>query len=104
MMIRHLVALRFDAVISEDAKASLFTDLDAFQGLIDGVLDFQTRQNVSPEVSVAHGFQDLFWFDFRDEAVRDQYLAHPKHIAIGARLVAACEGGMDGVTVLDFAV
>ena len=103
-MIRHLVALRFDAEISEDVKAPLFDDLGALQNHIDGILDFQTRQNVSPEVSVVHGFQDLFWFDFRDDAVRDQYLAHPKHIAIGARLVAACEGGMDGVTVLDFKV
>ena len=44
---------------------------------------------------------DMFWFDFRDVAVRDTYLADPTHQAIGARLVAALEGGADGVFVCD---
>jgi hypothetical protein len=53
---------------------------------------------------VVRGLHDLFWFDFRDEAARDAYLADPAHKKAGARLVAACEGGRDGITVLDFEV
>ncbi len=33
---------------------------------------------------------------------RDAYLAHPDHGRAGARLVAALQGGTDGLFVLDF--
>ena len=49
-------------------------------------------------------FRDLFWFDFRDTAVRDAYLVDEVHQAIGARIVAELEGGADGVFVMDFEV
>ena len=103
-MIRHIVALRFADSVSVDEKAALFGDLAGLQDLFEGALDFQMRRNVSPETAVVHGFADLFWFDFADETVRDAYLSHPTHQAVGARLVAACEGGVDGITVLDFEV
>ncbi|TIN72574.1 MAG: Dabb family protein, partial [Mesorhizobium sp.] len=44
-----------------------------------------------------HGFT----IDFRDAAARDAYLAHEAHQRAGARLVAALEGGTDGLMVLD---
>ena len=50
------------------------------------------------------GFRDVFWFDFRDVAVRDAYLDDEVHKGIGARIVAATEGGPDGVFVCDFEV
>ncbi len=31
------------------------------------------------------GFKDAFWFDFRDEAVRDAYLVHPSTRRSGQR-------------------
>jgi hypothetical protein len=102
-MIRHLVALRFRAGTPEADKAALMRDLAGLSGRIDGILDFQVRANVSVEDAMVRGFRDLFWFDFRDEATRDAYLADPEHRAIGARLVAALEGGADGVFVCDFA-
>ena len=37
-------------------------------------------------------------------AMRDAYLADPVHQAIGARIVAAAEGGIDGVFVFDVVV
>jgi hypothetical protein len=57
--------------------------------------------NVSPE-PFARGFTHGFTIDFRDAAARDAYLAHPDHGRAGARLVAALEGGTDGLFVLDF--
>ena len=50
------------------------------------------------------GFRDLFWIDFRDTGVRDVYLQDAQHQAIGARLVAELEGGIDGVFVMDFEI
>ena len=101
-MIRHLVALRFKDGVSAEVKQTLYDDLAALDGHIDGIIDFQFRSNVSVEDPVVRGFRDLFWFDFRDTRVRDVYLEDAKHQAIGARIVAETHGGIDGVFVMDF--
>jgi hypothetical protein len=97
------VALRFRAGTTDATKAALYADLGALRDHLDGILDFRTGTNLSPEDDVVRGFRDLFWFDFRDAAARDAYLADAAHRAIGARLVAEVEGGADGVFVIDFA-
>lgn len=102
-MIRHIVALRFKADITAQAKAALYTDLAALRDQIPGVLTFHAGPNVSVE-PLSRGFDDLFWFDFRDAAVRDAYLIHPAHQAVGARIVAETEGGVEGVFVFDIEV
>ena len=103
-MIRHLVALRFRHGTPQETKETLYTDLAGLSGHIDGILDFQHRANVSVETPLVRGFDDLFWFDFRDATVRDTYLDDAAHQAIGARIVAELEGGADGVFVFDFEV
>ncbi len=99
-MIRHIVALRFRAGTSDAIKAGLYDDLAALHGHIDGILGFHSGPNVSVE-PLSRGFDDLFWFDFRDVDVRDAYLVDPAHQAIGARIVAQTDGGIDGVFVFD---
>ena len=103
-MIRHLVALRFKSGTSEVTKNSLYNDLAGLSGHIDGIMDFQTRSNISVEDPLVRGFRDLFWFDFRDIKVRDIYLEDETHQAIGARIVAELEGGIEGVFVMDFEI
>ena len=103
-MIRHLVALRFKAGTPAETKQALYDDLAALDARIDGILDFQSRANVSVEDPLVRGFRDLFWFDFRDTGVRDTYLDDQVHKAIGARIVAELDGGADGVFVMDFEV
>ena len=98
-MIRHIVALNFTDGTSDEVKQGIYDDLAALK--IDGIVDFQARKNVSVEDAVVRGFWDLFWFDFRDVAVRDAYLANAEHQAIGTRIVANCAGGADGVLVMD---
>jgi hypothetical protein len=103
-MIRHIVALRFRAGTSKETKLGLYRDLAALAGHIDGIVDFRHFENVSVETQLVRGFNDLFWFDFRDVAVRDAYLEDSAHKAIGARVVAELEGGIDSVFVADVAL
>ena len=100
-MIRHIVALKFSSDVSSDKKAELYRELSALSDHIDGILDFRIFANVSPEVPVVRGFHDVFWFDFQNAHVRDAYLEHPAHKAVGAKLVAAVQGGLDGIFVID---
>ncbi|MES2436257.1 MAG: Dabb family protein, partial [Pseudomonadota bacterium] len=94
-MIRHIVALRFKDSTTEHTKAALYTELAGLSADIDGILDFQFSVNVTVE-PLSRGFDDVFWFDFRDASARDAYLVHPAHQAIGAKIVAATEGGAEG--------
>ena len=100
-MIRHLVHLRFAGDVTDADKLRLYARLRSLSGHVDGILDFQHRRNVSVETPLVRGFLDMFWFDFRDAAVRDAYLVDPEHQAIGADIVARLEGGADGVFVCD---
>ena len=103
-MIRHLVHLRFRADVGRAEKEELYADLAALSGHIDGILDFQHRENVSVETPLVRDFLDMFWFDFRDAGVRDTYLADSTHQAIGGRIVEKLEGGANGVFVCDVEV
>lgn len=100
-MIRHLVHLRFKADTSDSEKAALYSDLAGLSGHIDGILDFQHRKNVSIETPLVRDFNDMFWLDFRDAAVREVYLNDSTHQEIGGRIVEKLDGGADGVFVCD---
>lgn len=103
-MIRHIVALRFRKGTTAQEKQALYDDLAGLRERIDGILDFRSFANVSVETPLVRGFDDLFWFDFQDIATRDAYLVDPVHQAIGTRIVAALEGGAEGVFVADVAL
>ena len=99
-MIRHIVALRFPAAMPQQAKEELYAALAGLKSHIAGILSFHASRNVTVE-PLSRGFDDIFWFDFKDAAARDAYLVHPAHQAIGARIVAATDGGIEGVFVFD---
>ena len=79
-------------------------DLRRLAGHIAGIVDFQSFANVSVELALVRRFGDLLWFDFRDLGVRDAYLGDAAHQAVGGRIVAALEGGAEGVSVFDLAL
>jgi hypothetical protein len=99
-MIRHIVLIRFRDDVSEEHRQEIYGDLRALVGKIDGLLNAAFGPNVSPE-GLSKGFRDGFVMDLRDAESRDRYLAHPLHQAAGAKLVAACEGGLEGVLPFD---
>ena len=99
-MIRHCVFVKFRADVSSDQRAEIYTELNALVGQIDGLLSADFGANVSPE-GLAKGFNDGFIMDLVDAEARDRYLVHPAHQAAGAKLVAALDGGLDGLIVFD---
>ncbi len=103
-MIRHFVLLRFRDDVSDATKAGLYADLKALANHIKGIVDFHAGPNISVETPMIRGFNDAFWFDFADEAVRDAYLVDPDHQAIGGRIVAETIDGPEGVIVVDMKV
>lgn len=102
-MIRHCVFIRFKADVSSAERASILSDIAALKPLIDGYLTVHIGGNVSPE-GLGKGFADGFVIDFRDAKARDAYLVHPDHEKAGGRIVAASDGGVDGVLVYDLEI
>ena len=77
--------------------------LNSLQSQIPGIVSITTGTDCSPE-GLQRGFTHGFTVDFVDEGARDGYLPHPAHQKVGAMIVAACEGGVDGVLVLDWEI
>ncbi len=100
-MIRHcvLVKARPDAPAGE--LEAVFVDLAALKDRLPGMLAFAGGSDASPE-GLQRGHTHAFTIDFADAAARDTYLADAEHKALGARLTAAA-GGIEGITVVDFA-
>ncbi len=101
-MIRHIVLVRFGRGVTTDEIAAIFDDLGRLRSVVAGMLAFQHGADVSPE-GLARGFTHAFTADFANPAARDAYLVHPAHLAAGGRLLAAAEGGVDGLVVVDLA-
>ncbi|WP_137932908.1 Dabb family protein [Mesorhizobium comanense] len=99
-MIRHCVFVKFRNDVGVGERKAIHADLEALRQVVDGMDAVHFSANASPE-PFARGFSDGFTIDFRDAATRDAYLAHEAHQRAGARLVAALEGGTDGLMVFD---
>lgn len=98
MTIRHCVLVRLKA--EADASA-IFAALKSLQHKMPGIIAISAGADCSPEGlqrSHTHGFT----VDFENAAARDAYLPHPEHQQVGAMIVAAAVGGIDGVTVVDW--
>ncbi|TIL35927.1 Dabb family protein [Mesorhizobium sp.] len=102
-MIRHCVFARFRNDVTDDERVAIHADLEALRSVIDGMAKVEFSVNTSPE-PFARGFTHGFTIDFSDAAARDAYLVHEAHSRAGARLVAALEGGTDGLMVFDLEI
>ena len=99
-MIRHVVLCRFRADVDECAREALYERLVELCDALPNVLGASFGANASPE-GRDQGYDGGFVIDFVDDAARDAYLADEAHRAIGADLVAALDGGRDGLIVFD---
>lgn len=99
-MILHCVFCTFRADTDTDARQAILSDLQRFSLTLEGVLGFDHGANAdyegkSPQIT------DGFVIRFRDRQALAIYADHPTHKALGARLCDLCEGGTDGIMVVD---
>ncbi len=99
-MIRHIVLLKARAGVTDAHLASIFADLAALKAMLPGVLDIHSGRSESPE-KIERGYLHGFTVDFTDWTALAAYQDHPDHKRVGAALVAAAEGGIDGLLVFD---
>ncbi|MEM9436311.1 MAG: Dabb family protein [Pseudomonadota bacterium] len=96
-MIVHCV---FCEVADAAACAAVIADLEAFAAGLEGVVSFEGGPNRDFEAK-SPDFEQGFVIRFESRAALAEYAEHPTHKALGARLVAACRGGAEGITVFD---
>jgi hypothetical protein len=102
-MIRHIVLIRFQSEVSDARIAELFAELHQIQDKVPGTLAITSGKSESPE-QIERGYMHGFVVDFADWAALQAYQDHPDHKRLGAGLVAAAEGGLDGILVFDLPV
>lgn len=99
-MIRHCVFLNLRA--SQDA-GTLEEILGELRNLCENLPEtgpFLSGPNRDFEAK-SQDFPAGFTIDFASEEALQTYADHPEHKALGARLVAICQGGADGIMVFD---
>jgi hypothetical protein len=99
-MIRHIVLLKARPEVAEAQIAAIFADLAAIRDKLPGVLAIHSGRSESPE-KIERGYLHGFTVDFADWAALAAYQDHPDHKRVGAALVAAAMGGIDGLLVFD---
>jgi Stress responsive A/B Barrel Domain len=100
-MIRHIVLIKFKPETSENEIRSIFAELDRLRSEITGMGAVHSGRSESPE-HIERGFMHGFTVDFESWQGLSAYQNHPKHQATGGKIVAAAEGGIDGILVFDF--
>lgn len=99
-MVRHIVLIRFRPDVSETTIAALWDELRSIGGKVPGLAAIQAGRSESPE-KIERGYMHGFTVDFADWDGLAAYQAHPDHKALGAKLVASAEGGLEGILVFD---
>jgi hypothetical protein len=100
-MIRHIVLLKARPEVTEGHIAAIFADLHALR--LPGILAIHSGRSESPE-KIERGYLHGFTVDFADWEALAAYQAHPDHKRVGAALVAAAQGGIDGILVFDLRI
>ncbi len=102
-MIRHIVLIRFRPETPEATINAIFANLHAIKAKLPGVLAITSGRSESPE-QIERGYMHGFVADFADWPALAAYQDHPDHKRVGAALVAAAVGGIDGILVFDLPV
>jgi Stress responsive A/B Barrel Domain len=99
-MIRHIVLVKARAEVTDAEISAIFADLAAIRDKLPGVHAIHSGRSESPE-KIERGYLHGFTVDFADWAALAAYQDHPDHRRVGAALVAAAQGGIDGILVFD---
>lgn len=99
-MLAHCVFLKVLPTHDPEDTETVLRALGGIADDVDGMLSFESGPNRDFEQKTpdyTHGFV----VTFRDRDAHLAYEKHPKHVELGARLVAMCDGGADGIAVFD---
>ncbi|MEO1092187.1 MAG: Dabb family protein [Pseudomonadota bacterium] len=99
-MILHCVLMKVRSDAAAGELDSVFDALAALRQRIDGFLAMTAGADTSFE-GIARDHTHAFVITFRDREAHLAYHHHPEHEAAGQRLVALCDGGLAGITVVD---
>ena len=100
-MLKHCVFIRFKNTITSSQREALYEAIHNLRHHLPGWLDFSAGANITVEAGMDKGFNGGFIINLADHAARDVYLADEQHQQVGKQLVAAAEGGIDGILVFD---
>ncbi|MDJ0820998.1 MAG: Dabb family protein [Paracoccaceae bacterium] len=99
-MLAHCVFLNFAESHDTNSRMSVLSALGELVDEVDGMLSFHYGPNLDFEAKTPN-HSDGFIVFFRDREAHLAYERHPKHVALGARLVSMCVGGAEGILVYD---
>ena len=99
-MIRHIVATKFKASVTEQENAQICADLAALTVKLSAPRGFTAGSSDSPE-RFQRGYKHAFVIDFDDWADLKAYTDDPERKELGALLVDNTVGGADGILVMD---
>jgi len=97
--VKHIALLKFKDGTSEEQINKLFDDLLDLSETVDGIEDYVSGPNTSPEGKSA-GYTHGFIMTFSDSMARDNYVVHPEH----KKFQEAATPVVDSVVVVDFEV
>ena len=103
-MIKHCVFIRFKDSITTEQRENLYQQIHELRHHLNGWSGFVAGANVTVEAGMDKGFNGGFIIDLADNLARDTYLADEQHQKVGKQLVAAADGGIDGILVFDLEV
>ena len=102
-MIRHIVMLNLREDARHDDLMDVMTGLGELSQSLSGFASFEHGPNRDFETK-SDCYPYGFMCTFDNEAALKAYAANESHKALGARLVAMCEGGGDGIFVVDLEI
>ena len=97
--VKHIALVKFKEGTSNEQIDDLFDSLLDVTETIDGVEDYVSGPNTSPE-DLSKGFTHGFVITFQDAATRDAYLSHADHEQFKAKFVPMIED----IVVVDFEI
>jgi hypothetical protein len=97
--VKHIALLKFKDGTSEEQINKLFDELLDLSETVDGIEDYVSGPNMSPEGKSA-GYTHGFIMTFSNAAARDSYLGHAEH----QKFEVGAAGVLDSVVVCDFEV
>jgi len=99
-MIQHIVMLSLKGDMQPAVLQDVMTGLSALRAHVAGFEAFQHGPNHDFEQK-SQAYSYGFICTFADKGALQTYADHPDHKLLGARLVALCKGGADGIWVAD---